>query len=184
MDLIFYRMHEPAFIAKGNDDVQRSFNVPDEFIDDRFKALKAYLAQKTENKNGDTDPKSNKMQEIALKKSSIPNLKFVLEVLKRADMFSLFMPMHRKIAVRLIEFFRKVKSLEDLQTYAVFARDHINPFLFSYTLSIALLNRTDTSDVMLPTAAELFPDRFLHSTVFQDAREELAVVPDDSRVTK
>lgn len=81
IDLIFYRMHEPAFIAKGNGDVQQSFSVPDEFIDDRFKALKSILAKaKKENKFNDSDT-----QEIALKTQTITNVTFVKDVMKRTD---------------------------------------------------------------------------------------------------
>lgn len=177
-------MHEPAFIAKGNGDVQNFFEVPDNFIEDRFREIKAALNELRKSVTNDTVKKANASREIVLKVSSIPKIEFVLEVLKRTDMFSLFMPMHRKIAAQLIDMLQNAKSLEEFEAYAVFMRDHINPFLFSYVLAIALLNRVDATDVILPTVLELFPDRFMHSKIFQQAREELAVVPDDSRVTQ
>lgn len=181
IDLIFCRMHEPAFIAKGNAEHQQAFNVPDTFIDSRYGALKASIAKANAARADETGVKPDNVRQIVLKSTSLPNIKYVLDVLRRADMFSLFIPTHRKIAQRLIEFFRSAKTLDELQTCAVFARDHINPFLFNYTLSVALLNRNDTADVMLPTCAELFPDRFLNCSIFQNAWEELAVVPDDAR---
>lgn len=185
INLIFYRMHEPSFVAKGNDDTQQSFDVPDEFVDERFKAFRAILVKKKAEQlqnNSDATTKAKVIREIVLKASSIPNIKFVLDALKRTDTFSMFNPMHRKIAGRLISFFQKIKSLDDLLAIAVFARDHINPFLFTFTMGVALLTRPDTSFVLLPTIAELFPDRFLHSKIFHEALEELSVVPDDARV--
>lgn len=181
IDLIFYRMREPSFVPKGNGDVQQSFNVPDDYFDDRFKELKAILAKNKKQKETTKDITPSAKQ-IGLKASPPPNLKYVLDILKRTDSFSLFIPMHRKIAVRLVDFFRKIKSLDSLLAIAVYVRDRINPFLFSFTFATALLTRPDTNDVLLPTVAELFPDRFLHSEIFHEALEELAVVPDDSRV--
>lgn len=78
-------------------------------------------------------------------------------------------------------FYTGLRSIEDLQTVAVYARDRLNPVLFNYGLSVALLHRPDTKDLQLPLFAESFPDRFVDSKVFREMREEATVVPDGER---
>lgn len=65
---------------------------------------------------------------------------------------------------------------------AVYARDRLNPYLFNYALSVALLHRPDTKDLPLPRFFENFPDKFVDSKVFQKVREEATVVPEGSRI--
>lgn len=65
---------------------------------------------------------------------------------------------------------------------AVYARDRVNPLLFNYALSVAILHRPDTRDMNLPLISELFPDKFIDSRVFGQIREEATVVPEGSRV--
>lgn len=65
---------------------------------------------------------------------------------------------------------------------AVYARDRLNPLLFNYALSVAMLHRPDTKDVPLPRLFENFPDKFVDSRVLQQIREEATIVPDGSRI--
>lgn len=74
------------------------------------------------------------------------------------------------------------KSVDELQSLAVYARDRVNPYLFNYALSVAMLHRPDTQGVDLPTFIESFPDKFLDARTFGRAREEAAVVPQGSRM--
>ena len=69
-----------------------------------------------------------------------------------------------------------------MQSVAVYARDRLNPFLFNYALSVALLHRQDTKDMPLPLFAETFPEKYVDSKVFSKIREEASVVPDGSRM--
>lgn len=72
--------------------------------------------------------------------------------------------------------------MEDLKSVAVFSRDRLNPYLFNYALSVALLHRPDTRDLDVPSFMTSFPDKFVDGTVLQQAREEAEIIPDGSRV--
>lgn len=74
-----------------------------------------------------------------------------------------------------------VRSIDDLQSVAAFSRDRVNPQLFNYALSVALLHRPDTKNLDIPLFAGLFPDKFIDSRVFERAREEATIVPEGSR---
>lgn len=102
--------------------------------------------------------------------------------LSRFENFSLFIPKHRKLAGRLIAIFVGMRSVEDLKACAVFARERVNPYLFNYCLSVALLHRPDTKNVDVPSFISSFPDKFVDGTVLQKAREESNIVPEGSRV--
>jgi tyrosinase len=101
--------------------------------------------------------------------------------LGRQENFSLFIPKHRKIAGRLIDIFMGVRTIDDLQSVAAYSRDRVNPQLFNYALSVALLHRPDTKNLDIPLFAGLFPDKFVDSRVFERAREEATIVPAGSR---
>lgn len=75
-----------------------------------------------------------------------------------------------------------MRNIDDLQSVAVYARDRINPYMFNYALSVAILNRRDTKDLNLPLFVETFPDKYVDSKVFAKIREEASVVPDGSRM--
>lgn len=75
-----------------------------------------------------------------------------------------------------------MRSIEDLQSVAVYARDRLNPLLFNYALSVAILHRPDTKDLSIPILSELFPEKYVDSRIFRQAREEATVVPDGSRM--
>lgn len=75
-----------------------------------------------------------------------------------------------------------LRSVDDLQTVAIAARERINPVLFNYAFSVALLHRPDTKDLNLPLFAESFPEKYVDSKVFRQAREEATVVPDGERL--
>lgn len=68
-----------------------------------------------------------------------------------------------------------LRSIDDLQTVAVYARDRLNPMLFNYALSVAILHRPDTKDMSLPLMVETFPEKFVDSRVLGDIREEASV---------
>lgn len=112
---------------------------------------------------------------------SLPDLGEVLN-LGRHENFSLFIPKHRAIAGRLINIFMGMRNVDELQSMAVYARDRVNPYLFNYALSVALLHRTDTRDVDVPSFVQSFPDKFVDSKVFTKGREEATIVPTGSRV--
>lgn len=119
---------------------------------------------------------------IRVKQISVPDLGDILD-LGRHENFSLFIQKHRTIAGRLINIFLGMRTVEDLLAMAVYARDRVNPYLFNYALSVAILHRPDTRDLDLPSFIQNFPDKFLDSKVFTPARESLTVLQDGNRVS-
>ena len=65
----------------------------------------------------------------------------------------------------------------------MYARDRLNPYLFNYALSVAILHRPDTKDLNIPLFAESFPEKFMDSKVFQRIREEATIVPVGQRMS-
>lgn len=57
----------------------------------------------------------------------------------------------------------------------------MNAQLFNYALSVAILHRKDTKDLDLPLFVESFPNKFIDSRAFVNARQEASVVPVGSR---
>lgn len=75
----------------------------------------------------------------------------------------------------------ELKTLDELQTVAVYARDRLNPFLFNYALSVVILHREDTKNLNIPLFIESFPEKFIDASVFSRIREEAFLVPDGMR---
>lgn len=67
---------------------------------------------------------------------------------------------------------------------AVYTRDRVNPYLFNYCFSVALLHRPDTQDITIPSFIHSFPDKYVDGKVFAKAREQATVIPEGSRVNK
>lgn len=78
-------------------------------------------------------------------------------------------------------FLLELKTIDELQTVAIYARDRLNPFLFNYALSVVILHREDTKDLNIPLFIESFPEKFLDSRVFARIREEAFLVPEGLR---
>lgn len=73
-------------------------------------------------------------------------------------------------------------NVDDLLAIAIYVRERVNPYLFQYAFSVALLHRPDTKHLELPSMLHSFPEKFFHSKVMNDAREHAAVVPEEKRV--
>ncbi|XP_030760912.1 phenoloxidase 1-like [Sitophilus oryzae] len=168
--LLYDRPKEPIFIPKG--DERKGFDVPAEYFSDRYRPLGAQLS----NRFGE---EANEV--IQITRISIPPLTEILE-LARDENFSLFLPKHRTYAGRMIDIFLGVRNVEDLLSVAAYARDRVNPYLFNYALSVALLHREDTQDLDVPSIITSFPDKYVDSKVFEKAREEANIVPEGSRM--
>ncbi|KAF9815719.1 hypothetical protein SFRURICE_009236 [Spodoptera frugiperda] len=98
------------------------------------------------------------------------------------DQFSLFVPKHRRLAGKLIDIFMGMRDLEDLQSVCSYCQLRINPYMFNYCLSVAILHRPDTKGLNIPTFAETFPDKFMDPKVFRKAREVSNVVTSGVRM--
>lgn len=73
------------------------------------------------------------------------------------------------------------QNIDNLENVAIAARERVNPVLFNYAFSVALLHRSDTKDLNLPLFAEAFPKKFIGTKEFRKAREEASVFSDDER---
>ena len=77
--------------------------------------------------------------------------------------------------------YSEAKDIEQLQSFAVYARDRVNSQLFNYALSVVLLHRPDTKELDLPIFIESFPSKFIDSRSFGMARQEANVVKQGNR---
>ncbi|XP_026816301.1 phenoloxidase 1-like [Rhopalosiphum maidis] len=166
---LFDRPTEPIFIGKGDENV--SFDVPAEYLTDRYKPL----ASDIENRFSG----AGKVIPIT-KLNRIPDLSFPLSLPRNAS-FSLFIPYHSKMASKLIETFMDTKSFDELLSLSVYCRDRLNPYMFIYALSVVVTHRPDTRNLELPSHVEMFPNLYMDSSVFSHAREESSVVQPGSR---
>ncbi|XP_017787164.1 PREDICTED: phenoloxidase 2-like [Nicrophorus vespilloides] len=167
---LFHRPQEPSFVPKGENAV--AFDVPAKFLPERYKQLGTQL----ESRFGEATS-----QKISLVDIKEPNLTNIMR-LGRHENFSLFLPKHQNIAAELINIFMAAKNVDELQSLGVYCRDRVNPYLFVYAFSVALLHRPDTQGVNPPNFAQTFPDKYFQSGIFAKAREETSVVPTGSRM--
>ncbi|XP_076646002.1 phenoloxidase 1-like [Halictus rubicundus] len=75
-----------------------------------------------------------------------------------------------------------MKTSEDLLSVAVYCRDRVNPNMFIYALSVAILHRPDIKDLPIPPLSEVFPNKFVDGGIFTRAQEEANLVPPGSRI--
>lgn len=167
--LLFERPNEPIFTPKGKDNAV--FEVPESFLTEKYQPIGTEIQSRFGEDAGVRIPVQNITQ---------PDLRIPMK-LGRQENFSLFIPLHRKLAARMIDIFMGVRSINDLQSVAAYARDRVNPQLFNYALSVAILHRPDTKNLDIPVFAGVFPDKFLDSRTFERAREEATIVPQGSR---
>lgn len=74
-----------------------------------------------------------------------------------------------------------MRNLDDFLSASVYARNHVNPYLFIYAYSVALLHRSDTAGAHLPPVSELFPEKFVTGSLFSQAREETSMALDPAQ---
>lgn len=190
--LLFDRPQEPVFVEKGPK--SSVFDVPSNFLPDRYRDIGEEIQNRFSERATEKIPVKNDI--------SLPDLSLPL-TLGRHEQFSLFIPRHRKLAAQVIDVFtskvnlneRKInifrfvyffifteaKTIDELQAVAVYSRDRLNPFLFNYALSVAILHRDDTKDLQLPLFVETFPEKFVDAKVFSKIREESFLIPDGLR---
>ncbi|CAH0713853.1 unnamed protein product, partial [Brenthis ino] len=99
--------------------------------------------------------------------------------------FSILLPAHLEMADEVIDEMLAVpeNQLQDFLSTCVFARSNLNPQLFNYCYSVALMHRKDTKNVPIQNFAETFPSKFVTSQVFASAREIAAVAAQGARRT-
>lgn len=164
LDKLFERPGESIDVPKGKKNTR--FSVPEHF------------------KTADTFKHDvEKSDWITIKDIKVPSLDFITSAIGQYDLFSSYLPKHRLLANGLTKIFLNCKNTDELLSIAAYCHDRINLYLFSYSLNVAILNRPDTKDFQLRGLHAYFPDKFVNGKVFQNAREEVAVVPEGSRVS-
>ncbi len=71
---------------------------------------------------------------------------------------------------------------DDLMSIACYAQPRVNPYLYIYALTVAVLHRNDTRGMSLPPHVCTFPELYIDGTVMAEARSA-AVLPDGYRVS-
>nr|ACZ97553.1 prophenoloxidase subunit 1 [Plutella xylostella] len=168
--LFFDRPTEPCFMQKGDD--KTVFQIPDNFYPEKYKKVGNQLADRFGTDAGRMVPVRN----IALPDLSLP------QQLPYHNQFSLFVPKHRRMAAKLIDIFMGMRDVEDLQSVCSYCQLRINPYMFNYCLSVAMLHRPDTKGLSPPTLVETFPDKFMDPKVFRRARETSTTAPAGDRM--
>nr|UZP64756.1 prophenoloxidase-1 [Bemisia tabaci] len=166
---MFYRPVEPIFIGKGDENV--TFELPRDYLTDRYKPLVSDIQSRF--------PGSKTVTIRSVQK--LPDISRILQ-LDRHDNLSLFIPYHRELAAQLVSILMGLKSFDEFQSVCAYCRDRVNPYLFIYAMSVAVLHRPDTKNLQIPSLCEIFPEKFMDSSVFLKAREEAIVVPTASRM--
>ncbi|KAB0791115.1 hypothetical protein PPYR_02915 [Photinus pyralis] len=167
--LLLQNPTEPVYYPKG--DKKAVFDITTDYIAPRYQHVGVQLFDRVGEEAG---------ERIPVKQISLPRLGNILKLPRQAN-FSLFIPFHREIAGQLIDIFMGMRDIEDLQSMAVYARDRVNPYLFNYCLSVALLHRVDTQGLDIPSFMESFPDKFIDTQILSQVREEANLVPTGSR---
>ncbi|XP_046738982.1 phenoloxidase 1-like [Diprion similis] len=165
---LYDRPSEPIFVPRGNNST--TFNVPPSYLVERYQSVPSVLSRV-----GDDVPR------IAVNTINVPSLGIATN-LARTENFSLFMPSHRKMAGRLIEILLGMATYDDFLSASVFCHDRINPQMYIYCLSVAILHRPDTRDLPIPALCEVFPDKFVTNGIFAQVREEANLVASGSRM--
>jgi len=167
--LLFDHPTEPVFMDKGGNGTV--FQVPDSYVTNRYNKICKKVQQRV----------CGEREQVPVKEIEVPDLSYPMS-LGRAEQFSVFLKSHTEMAGHLIEVFVNMPTVDELQSVAVYARDRVNPVMFNYALSVALLHRPDTKDLNLPAFSQVFPDRFIDSQMFRHMREESFVIDgSDSR---
>nr|DAA79955.1 TPA_exp: hexamerin-like protein 6 [Locusta migratoria] len=87
----------------------------------------------------------------------------------RDEVFSIYYKKHFSQAKGLFELFYYAKDFDTFYKTAVWAREYLNPGLFVYSFTVAVLHREDTKFVTLPAPYEVYPQLFVNAEVIQKA---------------
>nr|AIO11839.1 hemocyanin-like protein [Coptotermes formosanus] len=92
-------------------------------------------------------------------------------MVKRWEPFSVYYKEHLKQAICLFDLFYFANDYDTFYKTACWARDRVNPLMFWYSFTIAVLHREDTRDVIMPPPYEVYPYFFVDNEVIQKGYE-------------
>lgn len=168
--LLFQKPREPLFTPRNGG--LTGFDVPENFFTDRYRPIGTTLS---------TRFGQNVTNKVTLRPlATTPNIDFA-STLNRTGGFSLFNQVHKGMAGQLTKMFMDQPDAATLLSVAAYIKDRVNVNLFQYALSVAVQHRDDTKNITLPSIVNMFPDQFIDSAVFPQAREEGSVVAQGDR---
>uniref|UniRef100_T1GDN3 Hemocyanin N-terminal domain-containing protein n=1 Tax=Megaselia scalaris TaxID=36166 RepID=T1GDN3_MEGSC len=92
---------------------------------------------------------------------------------KKSDSFNIFDVYHRKAARVFFDVFYRNKEWDELYKVFVWARYNLNPELFVYSFTVALLHRKDMPGMELPSISEIFPNFFFDDEFLKNIQDNL-----------
>lgn len=165
LELLSQRPLEPVFTAR--DDGKAVLDIPDSFYDKQYADVKNNIQERF-GENVDIKIPLRDLQENI-------DLSFAAPLGKRRQ-FSLFNPLHRQIAAKVLKIFMDAPSPESFISICAYCKDRLNPYLFQYCFAVATQHRKDLGVQPIKPIAEIFPKNFIEPSVFQDARAEASIV--------
>ncbi|XP_068081328.1 hexamerin-like [Anabrus simplex] len=93
------------------------------------------------------------------------------QLLARDATFSMVNRGHVYLLERLYDVFYLAKDYDTFYKTACWARDRVHHAMFVYALSVAVIHRPDTHDIILPPPYEVYPELFVDTIVIQKAYE-------------
>uniref|UniRef100_A0A1W7RAE8 Hemocyanin subunit 5b n=1 Tax=Hadrurus spadix TaxID=141984 RepID=A0A1W7RAE8_9SCOR len=95
-----------------------------------------------------------------------------LGILGRGKLFSCFHRDHLEEARNFFEILIDANTFDEFMDLCHQARDFVNEGLYIYTVSVAILHRSDCLHVTLPPVQEVFPEKFIPvETLFKSFKE-------------
>ncbi|XP_075980272.1 acidic juvenile hormone-suppressible protein 1-like [Anticarsia gemmatalis] len=90
-------------------------------------------------------------------------------VLPKGVPFSVHQHEHAFEATTLFNVLYSAKDYDTFYKTAVYLREHVNEYLFSYVLTVAIVNRKDTQGIYVPHLYDVFPSFFNNGEVMATA---------------
>lgn len=90
-------------------------------------------------------------------------------MLPRGEVFTVRVHQNYEDAISLFRVFYTAKDFDTFYNTAVWARFHMNEYMYIYVLSVAVLHRPDTRNIRLPPAYEVLPQYFFNEEVMHKA---------------
>ncbi|KMR05257.1 Hexamerin [Lasius niger] len=90
-------------------------------------------------------------------------------MLPRGEVFTVRVRQNYEDAISLFRVFYTAKDFDTFYNTAVWARFHMNEYMYIYVLSVAVLHRPDTKNIRVPPAYEVVPQYFFNEEVMHKA---------------
>ncbi|KAJ8972028.1 hypothetical protein NQ314_000411 [Rhamnusium bicolor] len=136
---LFYRINQPSFI-KEHVEIAKSWNMWD---------------------HTDQYTKPDVVKQIMQQWKS--------GMLPRGEIFSILYVNHMEEAIALFKMLYYAKDYQTFYKTAVWARENVNEGMFLYSLSVAIVHRSDTHGIQLPPIYEVYPHYFYSTEVIHQA---------------